>query len=78
MLTIYLLRPIQVNAAPHEAGDVITTDEADALYCVRSGSARIATDEDIRNARNPQPAAEIRKRLEAQAIKGGPRPQRHG
>ncbi len=77
MLTIYLLRNIQVAGETHATGDVVTTDDADALYVIRAGSARLATDEDVRNCRNPQPAADVQRQM-SQAVKHGPRPQRRG
>jgi hypothetical protein len=76
MLTIYLLRNVIVNGEPHAAGDVVTAPDPDALYLLHGGRARMATDEDLRTARNPQPAADARR--QSQAVKGGPRPERRG
>lgn len=78
MPTIVLTRSVQANGEPHAAGDVVTVEESSAAYLVRAGSARPATDNEIRAARNPQPASEIRQRLTAQAIPDGLRPHRHG
>jgi hypothetical protein len=78
MPAIYLTRSVVVNGEPHAAGDVVSTSEADALYLVRGGRARWATADDLRRAPNPRPAAEVRRLLQAEATKGGPRPQRRG
>ncbi len=78
MLMIVLTRSVQVNGAPHLVGDVVTAADEDARYLLHAGQARMATAEDIRTARNPRPASEVRRLQEAQAIKGGPRPQRRG
>jgi len=60
------------------AGDVVTVADDSALYLIRAGSARLATAGESGNRPNPRPASEARRLQEAQAILGGPRPQRLG
>jgi hypothetical protein len=78
MQTIILLANKQVAGEIHMAGDVVTVEDDSALYLIRAGSARLATDDESNRRPNPRPASEVRRLQEAQAIEGGPRPQRRG
>jgi hypothetical protein len=80
MLTIILLHSVQVGGAPHEVGDIVTVDDADAYLVVRGGHARIADADDMAGNKSPRSASDVRAALDtegiATAVPGGKRPNR--
>ena len=61
MPVIIMTRNAQVNGEVHQIGDVVHVDESEARLVINAAKARLASDEDIRNCRNPQPAADVRR-----------------
>jgi hypothetical protein len=77
MKTVIMLHSVQVGGAPHEVGDIVTVDDADAYLVVIGGHARIATADDMAGNKSPRPAAHVRADMDiATAVPGGKRPGR--